>query len=85
MKYLFLLFLTSCGHCSPTPPPPSGPTCAEVCTRAATMGCDVAKPTAKGETCEKVCTEVEASGLIDLDLECRARAESCEAAEACEQ
>lgn len=69
----------------PPPPPPSGPaTCADVCQRMSQLGCPGAQATAEGATCLDVCRNVQESEIGTWDLDCRARASSCEAADACE-
>ena len=83
MRYaLALLFLAAC-H-TPTKRP-TGATCADVCARGAALGCEYAKPSPGGVSCEAVCKDVVAGTDFVLDLECRAVASSCEAAERCEE
>lgn len=76
------LALMACKTLPPTPP--GAATCADVCRRGEAMGCAFANQTANGVTCETVCVDVVAGGDFTLDLECRARAATCAAAEACE-
>lgn len=65
-------------------PPPGAATCADVCQRGAAMGCAFSRPTANGASCETVCLDVQRGGDFSLDLECRARATTCDETELCE-
>lgn len=85
-----LLLLLACG-CHPLPEPvdPVDPApdadCAEVCARMEFLGCESAKPTPEGTPCARVCQDIQDSGLIQWNLNCRAAAVSCEAADNCER
>jgi hypothetical protein len=76
--------LTACHVIPPTPTPTGAATCEDVCVRGRQLGCSYANPTPRGATCVEVCKDVVAGGDFTLDLECRARAATCAAAEACE-
>lgn len=89
---LALLLLVLAGCPRPVPPPvPPGPadaaaaSCASMCARLADLGCPAAKPTPEGASCEKVCQNVQDSGLILWNLECRTRAPTCAAIDECER
>jgi hypothetical protein len=83
------LLVAACA-CASTPAPHPEPdtsargSCSAVCANELRLGCPAAKPTPDGATCVAVCTNVQASGIIRWDLACRARATSCDAADACE-
>jgi hypothetical protein len=88
------LFITA--GCHPMPPPdpvPPGPpptpvigaSCAEYCAHAADLECPAAQPTPGGASCEAVCLNVQGSGVLLWDLECRAAAPSCEAIDRCDR
>lgn len=78
-----LLFVFACCHPRPPTPPPGTATCADYCNRLAQLKCPDAKPTAEGATCEAVCQNIQESGIVDLNLDCRIEAASCAAADAC--
>jgi hypothetical protein len=59
--------------------------CYLACRQLAKLGCPEAKPTAHGATCTQVCANTESSGVVSMDPECIARAESCSIARACGQ
>lgn len=65
-------------------------TCAGWCDNARRLGCDAAKPTpgktcgGKECSCVAVCENMQSSGIAAFNLQCRARARSCAAADACE-
>jgi hypothetical protein len=89
-RALHLWALVLCVAC-PTPPKPPAPppapgaaTCADVCAHLTELGCDAARPTAKGATCLDVCRNVQASGIVSWDLDCRLRSPSCGEADSCE-
>lgn len=82
--FIALLFLTACTHVPPPRPVDGVATCADACHRADDLSCPWAKPTPKGMTCEAVCNEGISSGLFTFNLECRAKAPSCTAAEVCD-
>lgn len=74
-------------NCTAPKPKPDGDfvaDCKAVCLRARDLGCAIAKPTANGKHCVEVCENVQGSGIIKWNLECRASAITCEAADACE-
>jgi hypothetical protein len=58
--------------------------CAAACDHLRALHCPAAVPTPEGATCEDVCVTVQRSGILTWDLECRARAASCDAIDACE-
>jgi hypothetical protein len=64
-------------------PAPSGITCADVCAKYRALGCPEGNPTAEGEACEAVCENVQSSGIVKLDLACRAGIASCADIDAC--
>lgn len=76
--------LASCRTVPPAPTPSGAATCEDVCIHGRQLGCGYANPTPRGATCVEVCVDVVAGGDFTLDLECRARAATCEAAESCE-
>lgn len=87
MKYVILAaIIVVLGSCrfGPTPPGPGKATCDDVCKRYDELKCEAAQPTPNGVTCAEVCKTVQESTIVRWDLECRARAASCEAAEECE-
>lgn len=59
--------------------------CLAVCRRLSKLGCPAAKPTAEGTSCTVVCENVQSSGVIAWKLDCMKVAESCEAADRCNQ
>lgn len=78
---LALLAAMALGSCAHAPgPPPSGPSCADVCTRAESMGCAWAAPTPMGATCAVVCMNAETAG-VPWRTECLAKIAACD--EAC--
>jgi hypothetical protein len=95
VRYAIVLFLLVAGACGPVkpvpdPPPPNPPDpvenadCEAVCGRAAVLGCEWAEPTPRGASCTELCEGVQA-GLLPWDLDCRVRAPSCAAMDACER
>lgn len=83
--FLLALLIAGCVHVPPPRPIDGAATCADACNRGADLGCEFAKPTPQGSSCEEVCTLGIDSQLFTFDLECRAKAPSCSAAEACER
>lgn len=89
----FLLILAPSCATLPLPPPepvhPTDPTlsadCRGACERGWAMSCEWAEPSPHGGACEERCASVQESGLVTWDLECRVRAPSCSAADACER
>jgi hypothetical protein len=85
MKALAILASTSLIWCSspgpkPAPKPdPGALTCTDACDNLRTLGCAEAAPTPDGASCEDVCLNAD-----DLPVACITRAETCDAAEACE-
>ncbi len=79
IPFLLAFFPTAC--------PPTSPVagCAAVCANMARLNCPSAKPTAYGQTCEQVCVNLQNSEIAKWNLDCRARAESCAAADDCER
>lgn len=82
---LVALSFAGCVHVPPPRPIDGTATCEDVCVRGRQLGCSYANPTPRGATCVEVCVDVVAGGDFTLDLECRARAATCAAAEACEE
>lgn len=92
---LFLLAICSChrGPCSSVPGPTpramssaaAAAPCAAVCAHMRTLGCAAATPTPKGASCEEVCITVQTSGVVAWDLDCRSKAPTCDAIDACER
>jgi hypothetical protein len=84
---LGLILLAGCPAPAPPPPvvPPGSATCADVCRRYQQLGCLAGRPTPKGSSCEVVCLNVQASGAIRWNLDCRAGASTCAEADRCEQ
>ena len=95
MKNLLLvIFLSACSTgCPHNPGPRPGPlpcpdggakaTCADACARLKQLGCKGSGPTPEGADCVEICGNLVDSNVI-VDLECRARAASCEAIDRCE-
>jgi hypothetical protein len=84
-RYLvFALFLLGCPPPKPVPPE-TQVTCAEVCQHWEKLGCEEAEPTPNGGTCEDVCLNVQESGIISWDLDCRAEIASCDQVDSCEE
>ena len=89
-----LLSTTACPP-KPVPVPPT-PTadggapdtdadCNSVCDRWRDLGCSEADPTPEGARCEEVCENVQGSGIVRWDLDCRASVASCADIDACER
>lgn len=89
------LFLALAAACSsgcphnpkPGPVPPSivdgGPaTCADMCRRLDELNCPGEGTTPEGASCLEVCENL--VSMAKIDLECRARAGSCEVVDRCE-
>jgi len=81
---LILFLLTGCPQPPRPVPPPGAATCADVCKRYEALGCPAGKPTPKGAPCVAVCENVQTSGVLKFNLECRVRAASCADADHCE-
>lgn len=83
---LVLVLISGCPKPVPVPPVPpiDGATCDTACDRLRELGCEAAQPTPAGESCEAVCENVQASGIVKFDLDCRSTAPSCDAIDACE-
>lgn len=88
---VMLLGCTTYGGCGaspvPTPEPnpeptPTEATCEAVCDHGDTMACDWA---AKEADCVNVCNNVQASGILKWNLDCRLAAQSCAAVDECER
>lgn len=99
MKKLFIiaaLLLSGCPKPVPEPTPPPQPiedggaedaqpaTCAGACARWAELGCKEAEPERPGH-CEAVCENLVNSGVVTLNLTCRASVKSCKDIDACER
>lgn len=71
--------------CPPAPrplPPSRSATCAEACSHARTMHCELGNDTPKGASCETVCKDV-IDGGNPYPTGCIATAQSCDEADAC--
>ncbi len=68
----------------PKPEPVEGATCASACDRFRELGCPEGEDTAGGGTCEEVCQNVQDSGIIEWDLECRTGVDACDQVDSCE-
>lgn len=71
----------------PGPPPgphPKGSTCKDVCDRYDELGCPEGEDTPDGKTCEAVCENVQASGIISWNLDCRAVITACDQVDSCD-
>lgn len=79
-----LLVCAACPAPKPPAPPPGAATCADVCKHFDELGCEAGRPTAHGATCLDVCRNVQESTVVAWDLDCRARAVTCAAADTCE-
>jgi hypothetical protein len=83
---LCVLLLGACPHPTPVPvPPPGVATCVDVCGHYVELGCLAGTPTAEGTTCAAVCNNVQSSGIVSWNLDCRVRAKTCAEAEQCER
>lgn len=81
-----VVLLLGCGEIKPIPTPPAGPySCETACERGADLGCAYAAPTPAGASCGEVCRNVQSSGFLRWDLECRTLAPSCEAVDNCDR
>lgn len=71
----------------PIPDPEPGKTadCAQACDWMEELGCEAAHTTAEGAGCEEVCQNVQDSGFLRWNLECRSTATTCEAVDRCER
>lgn len=91
-----ILSLTGCPKPGPTPVTPTTPdaatsdadiprqlTCADFCQHCSTLGCKCADPSPGGVSCLDLCANVQNSGVISWDLDCRVRAASCPAIDGC--
>jgi hypothetical protein len=83
LPFLFLFAFPTTAGCPPTPGP-GATTCAQVCAKAATLGCDFSRPSPKGIPCAAVCENLKASGLPSWNLTCMNAAATCEAMENCQ-
>lgn len=85
---VLVLLFAPLSACLPGPIPDPDPNnrvgCEEMCDRMRSLKCSSGKPTPNGASCEHVCENIQKSGFLKLDLECRYEAESCEAADSCE-
>lgn len=91
VPFVLALLVLGCSGCPtpvpPAPPPPPAPgeaTCGDVCAQGRELVCPWAAPTPEGASCEAVCSNIQDSGIVAWNLDCRARARSCRDAEACE-
>jgi len=90
MAPILVLIILGCSNgCgpAPTPVPPHEPvpveaTCKSVCAHGDELGCDWAATQAN---CSEVCNNVQASGILRWDLDCRIKAETCAAVDECER
>lgn len=67
------------------PLPDTNVTCEGVCIRAEALGCKWSVPTPHGTTCKMMCEQIQNSGIILWDLECRSTAKTCREMDACER
>jgi hypothetical protein len=89
MKRILLAFVLAlaCSNPTPKPDPPVPPapaTCADVCQHMSALGCPSGLPTPRGIPCTTVCENVQTSGNMTWNLDCRAHALTCDAADACQ-
>jgi len=84
MRFIGLFVLVcSMQACGSITTPPARPTCADVCSTYAKLGCDESRPTAAGASCEDICKNLaELSEYRDY-FGCVVVADSCEYARAC--
>jgi hypothetical protein len=91
--FLFTVVMMNVGAChlGPGPITPVDPDpeqrefdCRSACARLRELHCPAAEDTVGGATCEQVCINVQESGFIAWDLECRSVAVSCDMVERCE-
>jgi hypothetical protein len=89
MKKILLITIIALGACASAscvhlqPVPPGAATCTDVCAHGDKLGCTWAAPTNNGAICTDVCQLAQTSPL-PWNLSCAAKAESCEAASACQ-
>ena len=86
---LLLLVLLGCPPppkppCSPLPPPVS-PTCGDACSHWRSLGCAEGDASPGGASCEQVCANLQASGIVSLDLACSVAVENCGSIRTCEK
>jgi len=85
MYALIIFFLFGCGAVQPTPIVVENATCEQVCKHMTALDCPSAQPTPNGASCVEVCENVQSSGMIEWNLDCRAAAATCESADECER
>ena len=68
---------------NPPPNPDASPDCVSACARLAALGCRAGQPTPKGRPCTDVCERAASSGVIEWDVACIARAQTCDETEGC--
>jgi hypothetical protein len=89
---LFALVVASACCTNSKPTPTAAPSSVDsgiatvetVCANYRALGCPAGKSTPQGATCETVLSNAIASGMVRINLACRASASSCPAADACE-
>jgi hypothetical protein len=81
--------------CPPPPPcpncpnpdfPDAGPArsaCQRACEHFRELKCEEGEPTKDGATCETVCENMQTSNLISYDLDCAAKAPTCDYVDSC--
>jgi hypothetical protein len=77
------LGLSGCRQ-APVAPKVDPGACFAVCANYRTLKCPAGDPTPDGATCETVCASAATSGLMTMNLACRATAASCDEASRCE-
>ena len=77
-----------CPRPIPNPAPPrdadaGAASCETACARLYWLGCPAGRPTPRGHTCTEVCARAASSGVIEWDVACIARADTCYETEGC--
>jgi len=90
MSSLFLCVLSCCITRTQKPvqneiEPVVNPSCHDVCKRGEQLDCSWALPTLEGATCIEVCQNVQSSGIVNWDLDCRVTAKTCNEVDECER
>jgi hypothetical protein len=91
MKTLLLVAALSTAWCSnpgpptpidPEPRPPATASCASMCDRMRSLGCEEGEPTEGGASCEMYCENAQASPS-PLPVACMTQVRSCEQVPRC--
>jgi len=78
-----------CDTC-PLPPNPDFPdagdprtACQKACAHFRELKCEEGQPTKDGATCETICENMQTTHLISYDLDCAAKAPTCDVISTC--